>query len=114
MICTNKDLKEAYRMMKYLPHLSDVYKRDIRAYNNREPQERYIVKDNGIDGIIVRYPLPERIKDMETAVSYFEEQEFIDRPDSPYDCTGKIFTSWYKIVNKRGRFWAYHSIGMDV
>ena len=66
-------------------------KRDIRAFFRKEKEkpQRRLVKDDGIDGYIVLI-------------------------HSMYDCTGQAFTSWYKIVERSGSMWAYHSVCFDV
>ena len=33
---------------------------------------------------------------------------------SQYDCTGQLFTNWFKLIRRRGHWFAYHSIGRDV
>ena len=89
-------------------------KRQIRA-NNKHDNEGKVVQDNGIDGCIIKLPLPECIKTLEEADEYFTEFEFIRYRPTYYDCTGQSFTAWYKIFQKPdGRFWAYHHIARDV
>ena len=89
-------------------------KRDIREYNKRPESEEVIVRDYGIDGFVIRKPLPDFLKSIEDAVEYFEENEYMRCRPSMYDCTGDLFTSWYKIYKKDGRIWCYHSISVDV
>ena len=43
----------------------------------------------------------------------FEGKYEIKLPNSPYDCTGQPFTSWFKVVKRRGLWWAYHAISYD-
>ena len=89
-------------------------KRQLRA-NSKRVDDRQTVRDDGIDGFIVKFPLPEYIETRQDAEEYFNEYEYIRMIPSAYDCTGQRFTSWYKIFQKPdGRFWAYHSVGMDV
>lgn len=89
-------------------------KRQIRA-NSKRMDDRQTVRDNGIDGFIVKFPLPECIETRQDAEEYFREHEYIRMIPSAYDCTGKSFTKWHKIFQKPdGRFWVYHCIGMDV
>lgn len=90
-------------------------KQDIRKYNKRPMSEETIVKDYGIDGFVIRKPLPDFLTTMEDAEEWFEENEYMRCRPSMYDCTGDMFTSWYKIYKaKDGRFWCYHSIGVDI
>lgn len=89
-------------------------KRQLRARSKRV-DDRQIVRDNGPDDVIVKFPLPEYIETRQDAVEYFKEYEYIRMIPSAYDCTGQRFTAWYKLFQKPdGRFWAYHCIGMDV
>jgi hypothetical protein len=118
-IRNNRDLKFAYDLLLFAKEMGhekkfDQLKREIRAYNKRPADEARIIKDDGIDGCIVLLPLPERIKHADVAEEYFMETEYrVCRP-SAYDCTGQIFTSWFKIFQRHGRFWAYHSLSVDV
>ncbi len=89
-------------------------KRQIRQRNRAEAHKETVVKDDG-DNCIVKFPLPEDIQSEEEAREWFRENEYIEYRPTYYDCTGQLFTSWYKIFQKPdGRFWAYHSIGRDV
>ena len=89
-------------------------KREIREYNRKPVDEARIIRDDGFDSCIVLIPLPERIKTKEGARDYFMDTEYRECRPSMYDCTGQIFTKWFKIISRHGRFWAYHSMGMDV
>lgn len=88
-------------------------KRQLRA-KNKDTDER-VVFCNDFDGCIVKFPLPCDIRSDEEAREWFRDYEYIEYRPTYYDCTGQLFTSWYKIFQKPdGRFWAYHSIGRDV
>ena len=89
-------------------------KRALREFTHKPLSEERVVKDDGIDGCIVLFPLPDRIKTPEGAHDYFMDTEYRECVPSIYDCTGQAFTSWFKIVQRQGRFWAYHSICFDV
>lgn len=87
-------------------------KRQLRAHN-RNTGDGTVVHDDG-DYHIVKLPLPEDIQTKEEAREYFRECEYIEYRPTYYDCTGQLFTQWYKIFQKPdGRFWAYHCIGID-
>lgn len=87
-------------------------KRNIRAYQRDKAAEReqVIVKDYGMDGFITLYQLP----DVSDPEAYFEENERITCRPSAYDCTGQAFTSWHKIIKRRGHNMVYHRIAFDV
>lgn len=76
--------------------------------------DRYIVKDNGIDGFVELLYLPKECKTIEDAKDFFDEYMYLDRPHSIYDCTGTAFTSWYHIFNRNGRYCAYHCVSVDI
>lgn len=44
----------------------------------------------------------------------FTENRYIHGVNSQYDCTGCLFTEWFKVFRRRGRWYAYHCIGMDI
>ncbi len=127
-VSNNKQLGVAYVLLRYYEggtngpardkaliaeNVKEV-KRAIREYVGRPATESQLVKDYGIDGYIVKFPLPERISTEGEAEEYFLSQHYIEATNSPYDCTGKAFTEWYRIFKIRGRFYAYHSVGFDV
>lgn len=88
-------------------------KKAIRKYNRKEPKP-VIIKDNGIDGWIEKIVLPENIRTRKEADEYFLTNEYMECSPSQYDCTGQLFTSWYKIFERQGRYIAYHYISRDV
>lgn len=92
-------------------------KRTVRRYAKKHrfdfDNSNHLVRDDGIDGYVILIPLPRSITDEETAEEWFLENEYMERSNSPYDCTGQLFTSWYKIIERNGRFYAYHCIGRD-
>lgn len=92
-------------------------KRAARKFLREEREKHedlpHLVKDDGMNGYVVLLPLPENITDAETADEWFRDWEYIEYRYTPYDCTGQLFTRWYKIINRNGRFYAYHSVGCD-
>mgnify|MGYP000367666834 CR=1 FL=1 len=34
--------------------------------------------------------------------------------ETGYDCTGQEFTSWYRLFQRRGHWYAYHMVSRDV
>ena len=70
--------------------------------------------DNGIDGYIELLQLPEEITTRETADEWFQYNEYMECVPSAFDCTGQRFTNWYKLIERNGRWWVYHSILVDV
>ena len=119
IIRNNSDVRLAYFMLNCYrkePEKTAELKRKIREYLHREPESNdfRIVKDYGIDGFISLEKLPEEITDYDTAVEWFEMWRVRECVPSQYDCTGQLFTNWFKVFKRNGSFWAYHSIGCDV
>ena len=96
-------------------------KKEIRDYYKERAEERkeWLIKDNGIDGGIVLFELPSEINSVkidsfELAEEYFKAYEYRKCRPSMYDCTGQVFTSWYKIIKRNNKFYAYHCINFDI
>lgn len=118
---SERDLRQAYEFQQMIrqdgEHHSDALtislKRAIREYTNRPTGGVRIVKDDGIDGYIELREMP-RFDSLEEADEWFKNCYYLEYQPSPYDCTGQRFTVWYKLFQRRGRWWAYHSVGVDV
>lgn len=91
-------------------------KREVREYMNLGPNawEFRVVKDYGCDGLITLEKLPENIIDYNTAVEWFKINRVYEYIPSQYDCTGQLFTNYFKVFKRNGNFWAYHSVSCDV
>lgn len=96
------------------PHVVNM-KRELRRFL-RTPRTSQIVKDNGVDGYVELVQLPDKLDryEKEVAVEWFEGNRVIRPTYSAYDCTGRPFTAWYKIFQRRGHWFAYHSVAFDV
>lgn len=122
----NSDLRVAYEVLNMLNRFGKIgknymieekiaqQKREIRAFQKKQQEGGRIVKDYGIDGFIELLELPEYIRSMAEGNEYFEECVAIQAEPSAYDCTGQAFTSWYKVFERKGKFFAYHSVSFDV
>ena len=112
---------------KYRGHLGLVadsikeQKRNLRKWlNNRVTldadavvvESRLIKQDN--DGYTELVTLPAECKTDEDAVGFFRDYLLLEARPSQYDCTGQLFTSWYKVFKRNGRFMAYHRVCADV
>lgn len=117
------DLKTGYKILEMIEEIDarngrsqtavDL-KREIRKFTHAPVSERRIIQDDGIDGYTELLPLPARIKSVDEAVNYFEACEYKPYYPAAYDCTVQAFTAWYKVFARRGRFWAYHRVIVDV
>lgn len=116
-----RELRIAYFMLKNVVEGSETIstalaislKCTIRAYTNRAGEPRRIVKDDGADGYIELIEMP-AFEDAPAAEEFFNDRYFMESPHSAYDCTGQCFTSWYKLFERRGHWWAYHRVCVDI
>lgn len=127
-IQNKRNLKCAYEMLgiyrqltpetaeaeEMLHDLTCKLKREIREYTHRPNDEARTIWDDGSNGVVFLLPLPEHIETKEGARGYFLSTEYRECRPSMYDCTGQAFTRWFKIIERRGRFWAYHCVCFDV
>lgn len=88
-------------------------KRELRKYLHRPVSNRRIIWNNS-DGFIELFPLPEGLESLEDAREWFDNMEYLEYRPSLYDCTGQLFTSWYKVFPRRGGFYVYHKVSVDV
>lgn len=74
----------------------------------------HTIKQYDDGSIIVLVPIPEADFNLavEDVTRIFEEKYEL-RPSYGYDCTGQPITCWYKLVKRRGMWYAYHCIGAD-
>lgn len=90
-------------------------KRDLREWikrNDGEPRN-VIFFDGGGRIALEELPVnPEWCR--EDVEAWFTENRYIHGVNSQYDCTGCLFTAWFKVFRRRGRWYAYHCIGMDI
>ena len=73
-----------------------------------------LVKDYDIDGCICLEKLPAYIKTKDDAEEYFENNLYLQTRYSAYDCTGDLFTAWYKVCERSDGWYAYHRIARDI
>lgn len=96
-------------------HIKAIKTEIRRYYRDYQISENVLVHDNGIDGYIIRFPLPNWIEDKEDGEIWFKENKYIHYRQTYYDCTGQAFTNWFKVYkNSDGRWWAYHSVHFDI
>lgn len=116
-IRNSNDLKIAYSFIGIIgsnKELKEAIKKEIRKYHNKPINlDRKIIHQN-FDSMIALVRLPLDLGSLEDAQNYFINEEYLDMPYSPYDCTGKSFTNWYHLFVRRGRWYAYHSVCRDV
>ena len=127
-IANNADLKVAYEELIFWendPRLKDnalindriiKLKERIRDYFRRINQRtgRLVKWDPDGDGEIWLEELPETIKTEQAAEDWFLYHKYREATPSPYDCTGQLFTAWYKIFKRNEKYVVYHRICRDV
>lgn len=91
-------------------------KREIRAYNNRPAPTARIVRDDGIDGYVELVQFPDELDraHKEIAADWFRDNCYLDFYPTPYDCSGQKFTSSYHMFRRRGHWFAYHNVRVDI
>lgn len=91
-------------------------KNEIRAYNNRPAPDSRIVEERGIDGYVELVRLPEELDHANKvdSANWFLTNRYLEYFPTPYDCSGQKFTSWFKLFRRRGHWFAYHSVCIDV
>lgn len=73
-----------------------------------------MVKQYDDGTIIVLVPILEAYFNLTAEdVARIFEDKYEMRPSYGYDCTGQPITCWYKLVKRRGLWYAYHCIGAD-
>lgn len=90
-------------------------KRQIRSYLHRSHNTK-IIRDDGIDGYVSLSQLPEFLDNTskDEAVEWFKYNCYIEPTYSAYDCTGKPFTSWFKVFRRQEHWFVFHCVGFDV
>lgn len=91
-------------------------KKGIRDYFKRENQNkaRLVKWDPDGDGEIWFEELPEIITTKEAAEEWFMYHRYEEVTPSIYDCTGQLYTAWYKVFKRNGKYVVYHFICRDV
>lgn len=91
-------------------------KREIREFNRRPTEDSRIVEERGCDGYIELVQLPDELDKAhkEIAADWFRANRYLEFYPTPYDCSGQKFTNWFKLFRRRGHWFAYHSVSIDV
>ena len=77
-------------------------------------KEGHMIKQYDDGTIIVLVPILEAYFNLTTEdVAHIFEEKYELRPSYGYECTGQPITCWYKLVKRRGMWYAYHCIGAD-
>ena len=89
-------------------------KKNIRNEMKPKKSNRTVVHGD-IDGYIelIDTEIPDTAS-REAAEKVFKNRYVMNLPNSQYDCTGRPFTTWYKLFVRRGTWFAYHNVCYDV
>lgn len=94
-------------------------KKAIRQYYHDEETKKdpYIVSvfhedyDGYIEKIVASVEPDETLEDVK---GWFNDNYYIHYYNRGYDCTGQLFTAWYRIFKTSGNWIIYHRICADV
>lgn len=94
-------------------------KKRIRQYYKDEASNKdpYIVSvfHEDYDGYIEKIVAPvEPDETLEDVKGWFNDNYYIHYYNRGYDCTGQLFTAWYRIFKTNGNWIIYHCICADV
>ena len=93
-------------------------KYDLRQQMEADAEHSFkagrMVKQYNDGTVIVLVPILEAYFNMTAEdVNRIFEEKYELRPSYGYDCTGQPMTCWYKLVKRRGLWYAYHCIAAD-
>lgn len=128
-ITNDEKLRDAYALLMFMQrdipassekkasvkNLAVTVKREIRAYVNR-PASNVRIICGDYDGHMELVRLPDELDraHKSEAAEWFDDNCYLEAYNSPYDCTGQEFTSWYHLFRRHGHWFAYHKVCRDV
>ena len=128
-ITNDEKLRDAYALLMFMQrdvpassqkkanvkNLAVTVKREIRSYNNR-PASNVRIISGDYNGHLELVRLPDELDRVHKseAAEWFDDNCYLEAYNSPYDCTGQEFTSWYHLFRRQGHWFAYHKVCRDV
>lgn len=128
-ITNDEKLRDAYALLMFMQrdipassekkasvkNLAVTVKREIRAYVNR-PASNVRIICGDYDGHMELVRLPDELDraHKSEAAEWFDDNCYLEAYNSPYDCTGQEFASWYHLFRRHGHWFAYHKVCRDV
>ena len=87
-----------------IAQLKNKLRYEMAQEETRRFQNGHCVKDFGDGSAIVLLPIMGTHIDtsLDEAIRIFEDNYEMRCANSPYDCTGQMFTVWYKLVKRQG------------
>ncbi len=110
-----KDVPASSKKKANVKNLAVTVKREIRSYNNR-PASNVRIISGDYNGHLELVRLPDELDraHKSDAAEWFDDNCYLEAYNSPYDCTGQEFTSWYHLFRRQGHWFAYHKVCRDV
>ena len=95
------------------------FKAAIREFYKRIPDGDELIQDahfvcGDYDSYTYCVYMPDEVKSVSDARTWFMNHMYRELPNSQYDCTGWAFTSNYHIFKRGNRYGVYHTMAMDV
>ena len=89
---------------------------DAEVHARTAAVREWIVKDYYDGSCIQLEQLPDELDSYteDEVQEWFMWNRYMTATPSQYDCTGQLFTNWFKLTRRRGHWFAYHSISRDV
>ena len=121
MIRDNKDLRDAYEIVRFIEERGEGpemqkwvqnQKRKIRAYTHRTSDRKCVRQDS--DSYTERIDVPAECESVAEAEEWFDAEERIEFHPGPYDCSGQAFTGWHHIGVLGGKLVCWHRVNFDV
>ena len=116
ILSDDKETDDRY-MNFVVEHVKKIKKRIRDEHKLREKDSEYkrVIRYD-YDGFLEIVSLPDILSNCseEEMVGFFERNVYIHALPSQYDCTGQLFTAWYKLFKRNGKWMAYHCVGCDV
>lgn len=95
------------------------FKSAIRGFYKRIPDGDELIQDGHFvhadhDSFTYCAYMPDEVKSVPDARTWFMNHMYREKPNSLYDCTGWVYTSDYHIFKRGNRYGVYHTMAMDV
>lgn len=115
-----KEARDAYLILHLLggklnKNVENGMKRSVRKFSQMESNKKIISEESDgssyVSLVKMDVPMESSIEEVD---NYFMENHFMTVFYSQYDCTGRPYTGWYKLVKRSNGWFAYHEVCFDV
>lgn len=87
-------------------------KRSMRKYQRNHKATVNPIVAGGFDWFLELIKTP--CGSFDEACEWFMKNGYMPCVPSQYDCTGQLFTSYYKVFERHGEYLVYHRVNVDV